>query len=68
MMGDKPPDYSEESWILIIDGLVKKTLEFSSTMLDFNVKIPLNPPFPRGRQVPPLVKGSPPFIKGGRGD
>jgi len=28
MMGDKPPDYSEESWILTIDGLVKNPLEF----------------------------------------
>jgi len=28
MMGDKPPDYSEEPWILTIDGLVKNPLEF----------------------------------------
>jgi DMSO/TMAO reductase YedYZ molybdopterin-dependent catalytic subunit len=28
MMGDGPPDYSEASWILTIDGLVKNPLEF----------------------------------------
>jgi DMSO/TMAO reductase YedYZ molybdopterin-dependent catalytic subunit len=36
MMGDKPPDNSDESWILTIDGLVEKPLEFSwSVLMEF---------------------------------
>ena len=27
MMGDKPPDFSEESWILTVNGLVENSLE-----------------------------------------
>jgi len=45
MMGDKPPDSSEESWILTIDGLVENPLELRwPTLMEFpsvERKVPL---------------------------